>query len=64
MLFYGLFFLTLGVLIVIFPNLLAYIVAFFFISIWINLLVMYWMLKPKTTKKQEFIIGSYKIIKK
>jgi multisubunit Na+/H+ antiporter MnhC subunit len=64
MLFYWLFFLTLGVLIVIFPNLLAYIVAFFFISIGINLLIMYWMLKPKASKESEFVIGSYKIVKK
>ncbi len=63
MLFYWLLFLLLGVLIVIFPNLLAYIVAFFFISVGINLLIVYFMFKSPE-KESSVIIWKYKIIKK
>jgi len=65
MLFYGLFFLILWVLILIYPNLLAYIVAFFFIVVWMNILTLYFLFKKSTKSSEEgFIIGSYKVVKK
>ena len=65
MLFYGLFFLILWVLILIYPNLLAYIVAFFFIVVWMNILTLYFLFKKSTKFSDEgFIIGSYKVVKK
>lgn len=64
MLFYGLFFLILWVLILIYPNLLAYIVAFFFIVVWINILTLYFLFKKSTKSSGEIIIWNYKVVKK
>ena len=64
MLFYWMFSLALWVLILLFPNLLAYIVAFFFIVIWLNVLTLYFMLKPSKKKEEGFVIWSYKVVKK
>jgi len=64
MLFYGLFFLILWVLILIYPNLLAYIVAFFFIVVWMNILTLYFLVKKSTKSSGEIIIWSYKVVKK
>jgi len=47
MLFYGLFLIAFGVLILIKPELLAYIVASFFILAGLNILVIYFLLKPQ-----------------
>ena len=61
MLFYGIFFLLFGVAILIWPELLAYMIAIFFIFMGLNILFFYFLIKPK--KKKEVIIGSYKIVK-
>ncbi len=62
MLFYGLFLIFFGIVILLKPEFLAYIVAIFFILAWMNILTIYFLLKPK--KEKDIIIGSYKIVKK
>ena len=64
MLFYGIFLVLFWVVIIIYPELLAYIVASFFIIAGINILVFYFMLKRAEKETEEIIIGSYKVIKK
>ena len=62
MLIYGIFFILFGILILIKPELLSYLIAIFFIVIGINILTLYLIFKPK--KNKDIIIWGYKIIKK
>ena len=62
MLFYGIFFILFGILILIKPELLSYLIAIFFIIIWVNILILYFIFKPK--KEKDIIIWWYKIVKK
>ena len=62
MLFYGIFFILFGILILIKPELLSYLIAIFFIVIWINILTLYFIFNPK--KDKDITIWAYKIVKK
>jgi len=62
MLIYGIFFILFGILILIKPELLSYLIAIFFIVVWINILTLYFILKPK--KEKDIIIWGYKVVKK
>ncbi len=62
MLFYWIFFIVFGLLIIFFPSLAAYIVASIFILMWINILVVFFLIKIK--KGSGIIIWDYKVMKK
>lgn len=61
MLLYWLFFIVFGMIILIWPEFLAYIIASFFIIIWINILSLYFIFKPKV---KDVVNWEFKVIKK
>ncbi len=65
MIYRWIWFVIFGILIIMFPQLLAYLIAFFFIFIWVNIIVFALAIKKATKNEQMvFQIGSFKILKK
>jgi uncharacterized membrane protein HdeD (DUF308 family) len=62
MLVYWILTLIFGILVIVFPDLLAYLIWWFFIFLGANIIVIWFMFKKKKWKKESYVeIGDYKI---
>jgi hypothetical protein len=52
-----------GIIVVAFPQILAYLIWWFFIFLWVNVLLFWFYFNKKTTKNKESYVevGGYKI---
>lgn len=64
--FFALFCLIFGSIIIIYPQLIAYIIGYFFVFIGINSLVFAWMTRRRnaSSANNSWSFGGYEIIKK
>lgn len=69
MIFFGAFFLLFGILVIIFPELIAYIIGFFLISLGVNMLLLGVRIRSihsqnKSSDKKIFSFGNYEFVKR
>ncbi len=66
--FFGAFFLLFGILVIIFPELIAYIIGFFLISLGVNMLILGFRIQKvynqNHSDKKIFSFGNYEFVKK
>lgn len=60
--FFGFFALVFGIIVIAFPEFLAYLIGFFFVLIGVNILFISWLWKDKSPNK-SWRVGDYEILK-
>ncbi len=61
--FFGLFSLVFGVIIITFPEFLAYLIGFLFVLIGINILFVSLAIRRDSSSSKSWKVGNYEIIK-